>query len=55
MSGNFAKLEKVAITFVMSLRQHGTTRFHWTDFHEIWYLRIVSKSAEEIQLFLNSD
>jgi len=55
LSGNFAKLGKAAITFVMSLRLHGTTWFHWADFREIWYLRIVSKSAEEIQLLLNSD
>lgn len=55
LSGNFAKLGKASITFVMSLRPHGKARFHSTDIHGIWYFRIVSKSAEKIQLFLKSD
>jgi hypothetical protein len=28
---------------------------HWTDFHEIWYLRIFRKSAEKIKFRLKSD
>ena len=28
---------------------------HWTDFHEIWYLRINRKSVEKIQVSLKSD
>jgi hypothetical protein len=28
---------------------------HWTDFHEIWYLRIFRKSAKNIQVSLQSD
>jgi len=26
---------------------------HWTDFHEIWYLRIFRKSVEKIEVSLN--
>jgi len=29
--------------------------FHWTDFHEIWYLKIFRKSAEKIQVSSKSD
>jgi len=28
--------------------------FHWTDFYEIWYLSIFSKSVEKIQILLQS-
>jgi len=28
---------------------------HWTDFHEIWYLRIFRKSVKKIQFSLKSD
>ena len=28
---------------------------HWTDFYEIWYLRIILKSVEIIQFSLTSD
>jgi hypothetical protein len=28
---------------------------HWTDFHEIWYLRILRKSVKKIQVALKSD
>jgi len=27
---------------------------HWTDFHEIWYLRIFKKSVEKIRVSLKS-
>jgi hypothetical protein len=27
----------------------------WTDFHEIWYLRIPGKPGEKIQVALESD
>jgi len=30
-------------------------RYYWTDFHEIWYLSILGKSVEEIQVPLKSD
>ena len=36
--GAFAKLRDATISFVMSVRPPGTTRLHWTVFHEIWYL-----------------
>ena len=29
--------------------------FHWTDFHEILYLRIVRTSVKKIQVLLNTD
>ena len=29
--------------------------FHWTDFHEIWYLSTFRKSIEKLQVSLNSD
>ena len=29
------KLRKPTISFVISIYPHGTTRPHWTDFHEI--------------------
>ena len=31
---------------------HG---YHWTDFHEIWYLRIFRNIYQEIQVLLNYD
>ena len=56
--GAFAKLRKVAVSFVMFvfpsvlMEQLGT---HWTDFYEILYLSIFRKFVEEIQVSLNSD
>ena len=47
----FAKLRKVTISFVMSVRlsvrmeQFGS---HWVDFHEISYLRVSRKSVGKI-------
>jgi len=38
-----------------SVSPHRTNRFHWTDFHEIWYLNIFRKSIEKIQVSLQSD
>ena len=32
--------------------QHGS---HWTDFHEIWYVKIFRKSVETIQVPLKPD
>ena len=49
--GAFVKLRKATISFVMSVcpsvrvEQLGS---HWTEFHEIIYLSIFWKSAEEI-------
>jgi hypothetical protein len=47
--GAFAKMRKATIIFVISVCPHVTTRFHWTDFHEILYLNIFRKSAKKIQ------
>jgi hypothetical protein len=47
------------MSFVMSVRP--TARLsahmeklgsHWTDFHEIWYLKFFRKYAEKIQVLL---
>ena len=49
-SGAFAKLRKAAISFVMSVRLSIRTEqlgSHWTDFHEISYLRIFRKICRE--------
>ena len=51
----FAKLRKAIISFVMSvcpsvrMEQLG---FHWTDFHEIWYLNFF-KIFRENSSFIN--
>jgi len=29
--------------------------FHWTDFHEIWYLSIFRQSVKKILVSINSD
>jgi hypothetical protein len=53
----FTKLRKVTISFAMSVRPSVRMEqlgYHWTDFHEIWYLRIFRKSVEKIQVSLNS-
>jgi hypothetical protein len=42
LAGAFAKLLRATISYVMSLRLSVRTEqldCHWTDFHEIWYLR----------------
>ena len=54
----FAKLQKAAISFVMSvypfvhIEKLGS---HWADFNEIWYLRFSRKSVEKIQVPLKPD
>ena len=60
--GAFAKSRKSTVCFVMSVcplihpfvlvDQLG---FHWTDFHEIWYLSISRTSVAKIQVSLKSD
>ena len=46
----FRSVRKIAKSFVsvgpVRMVQLGS---HWTDFHEIWYLRIFGKSVEIIQ------
>jgi hypothetical protein len=49
--GEFAKLWKATISIVMSVRpsiRMEQLGFHWTDFHEIWYLSFP-KSVDKIQ------
>ena len=35
-----------------SVRPHGTTHFHWTDFDENKYLHFFGKRVEKIQVYL---
>ena len=57
--GVFTKLQRAAISFVMSVRvsvhmEHLSSP--WTDFHEILYLRIFKKkTVEKIQASLKLD
>jgi len=56
--GAFAKLRRATVSFVMSvwpsvrMEQHGS---HGTNFHVIWYLNILRKSLEKIEVSLKSD
>ena len=56
--GTFAKLWKATISFIMSvcpsihMEQLGP---HYTNIHEIWYLRVFQKFVEKIQVWLKSD
>jgi len=61
-TGAFTKLQKVTISFVMSvcLSNHPSVCMeqissHWMNFYEIWYLIIFLKSVEKIQVSLKSD
>ena len=49
----FAETRTVTTGFDMSLymEQHGS---HWTDFHEVLYLKIFRKSVAKIQVRLKS-
>ena len=54
--GDFAKLWKVTVSFVMSVlpsvcRQQLDS--HWKDFNKFWYLMFFRKPVEEIQFSLN--
>jgi len=54
----FAKLRTATISFVMSVYSSvHSEKFGslWTDINEIWYLSIFLKSAEKIQVSLQSD
>jgi hypothetical protein len=44
----------VTVSFVLSvcMAHQGS---HWMDFHEIWYVSILYKSVEKIQVSLKSD
>ena len=45
----FSKLRKATISFVTSVRPSEWNKLgsHWTDFHELWYLRIFLKICRE--------
>jgi len=47
--------KKATISFVMSVRPHGTNRLHKADFHEISYLSIFRQSAKKIQVSFKSE
>jgi hypothetical protein len=53
-SGMFAKLRKVTISFIASVRMEELSS-HWTDFREILYLTIFRKCFEKIEVSLKSD
>jgi len=53
--GPFSKLLKETISFIMIVCPHVTTWLRWTDFQEIWYLKIFQKSIQKIQVLLISD
>jgi len=48
------KLQKATISFIVSvlMEQLGS---HWTDINEIWYLSILQKTFERIQVSVKSD
>jgi len=56
--GVLTKLREVTISFVVfvcpSVRMEQLCS-HWTDFHEILYLRILGKYVEEIQVSSKPD
>ena len=55
--GAFAKLQKATIRFMsvrLSVRMEQLG-FHGADFHEIWYLRILRKSVEKVQVLSESE
>jgi hypothetical protein len=56
--GVFTKMQKVTISFVMSVCQSVVMEqlgSHWTNFQLIWYLSIFWKSVEKIHISLTSD
>ena len=51
--GRFAKLRKVVISFVVSVRLSVRIEHlgsHWKDFDEILYFRLFRKSVDKIQV-----
>ena len=42
----------VRVSVRPSVRPHGTTRSHWKDFQETWYLSILRKPVQKIQVSL---
>jgi hypothetical protein len=52
--GGLAKLGEATVSFVISDRMEQLG-FHWTDFHEICFLRIYRKSGYKIENLLKSE
>jgi hypothetical protein len=54
--GAFLRLRKATISFVRPSVLMEQLVSNWTDFHEIWYLKIFrkKKNAEKIQVSLKS-
>ena len=59
--GAFAELRKMTVSFVMSVCSvclsigMESLGYHWTDFHEIWYMSIYRKSVTKIDFSLKCD
>jgi hypothetical protein len=53
--GMFAKLQKATLSFIISIRSHGTTQLPLDGVHEIWYLSIFQKPVEKIQVSMKLD
>jgi len=56
--GALANLRRVTINFVMSVRPSVRTEqlfSHQADFYENFYLKILRKTVEKIQISLKSD
>jgi hypothetical protein len=64
--GAFAKFRKATISclsvrptvrlfFRASIHPHGTTCSHWTNFHEVSYLKIFRKTVDKLQSLLKAD
>ena len=53
-SGAFVRFRKATAGFAMSVRMEQLGS-HYTDFHEIWYLKIFRRSGERTQVSLKSD
>jgi hypothetical protein len=53
--GAFTELRKTAISFVMSVRPHGTTLFPLDGYLQNFKFKNFSKPVEEIQVSLKSD
>ena len=51
----FAKLRKVTIRFVLSVRPYGQLGSQCMDFHDIWYSSICRKFVEKIQVSWKSE
>jgi hypothetical protein len=56
----FAKLQKVTVSFVMSVRPYARLFMeqlgcHWMDFHETWQVSIFRKRVKNIQASSKSD